>query len=67
MLGWEFPPILTGGLGTACYGLSKALSNYVDLTLIIPRAEKSLTLDGVKILGLNYLHDNGIIHRLINK
>jgi glycosyltransferase involved in cell wall biosynthesis len=55
MLGWEFPPILTGGLGTACYGLSKALSKYVDLTLIIPRAEKSLTLDGVKILGLNYL------------
>ncbi|MEI6274080.1 MAG: glycogen/starch synthase, partial [Phycisphaerae bacterium] len=25
MLGWEFPPFITGGLGTACYGLTKAL------------------------------------------
>jgi glycosyltransferase involved in cell wall biosynthesis len=25
MLGWEFPPFISGGLGTACYGLTKAL------------------------------------------
>lgn len=25
MLGWEFPPFIAGGLGTACYGLTKAL------------------------------------------
>ncbi len=25
MFGWEFPPHITGGLGTACYGLTKAL------------------------------------------
>jgi hypothetical protein len=25
MLGWEFPPYISGGLGTACYGLTKAL------------------------------------------
>ena len=25
MLGWEFPPFITGGLGTACHGLTKAL------------------------------------------
>lgn len=24
MLGWEFPPFIAGGLGTACYGLTKA-------------------------------------------
>ena len=26
MLGWEFPPSISGGLGTACYGLTKAMS-----------------------------------------
>jgi len=26
MLGWEFPPYISGGLGTACYGLTKALA-----------------------------------------
>jgi len=25
MLGWEFPPFISGGLGTACYGMTKAL------------------------------------------
>jgi len=55
MLGWEFPPLLTGGLGQACYGLFKALSNHADLTVIIPRSEKSLKLKNIKIIGLNNL------------
>ena len=25
MLGWEFPPLISGGLGTACYCLTKAM------------------------------------------
>ena len=25
MFGWEFPPNISGGLGTACYGLCEAL------------------------------------------
>ena len=25
MLGWEFPPYISGGLGTACHGLTKAM------------------------------------------
>ncbi|MBI2580464.1 glycosyltransferase family 4 protein, partial [Candidatus Woesearchaeota archaeon] len=39
MFGWEFPPMNTGGLGTACYGLTKGLSqNGVSITLILPQA-----------------------------
>ena len=39
MLGWEFPPFNTGGLGTACYGLTKALvKNHVDVTFVLPKA-----------------------------
>ncbi|MEK6854070.1 MAG: glycosyltransferase family 4 protein [Nanoarchaeota archaeon] len=39
MFGWEFPPMNTGGLGTACYGLTKGLSrNGVSITLVLPQA-----------------------------
>jgi glycogen(starch) synthase len=36
MLGWEFPPIINGGLGVACKGLSEALALRTDLTFIVP-------------------------------
>lgn len=34
MFGWEFPPHISGGLGTASYGLTKGLSKVDDLELI---------------------------------
>lgn len=37
MFGWELPPFNSGGLGVACYGLSKALSKHVDITFVLPR------------------------------
>ncbi len=38
MLGWEFPPFNAGGLGTACHGLTKAMSaNDVDITFVLPK------------------------------
>jgi glycogen(starch) synthase len=38
MLGWEFPPHIAGGLGTACEGLTSALVNSPDLSIhfIVP-------------------------------
>lgn len=54
MLGWEFPPVITGGLGKACHGLVKSLSAYADITLIIPTAEKSSENNGFTTVGLNY-------------
>jgi glycogen synthase len=39
MFGWEFPPHISGGLGTACYGLTKALMKCdVDLIFVVPKA-----------------------------
>ena len=39
MLGWEFPPFISGGLGTACYGISKALDQLgVKITFVLPKA-----------------------------
>lgn len=38
MLGWEFPPFISGGLGTACYGLTKAMSGIgTDIVFVLPR------------------------------
>jgi len=38
MFGWEFPPHITGGLGTASYGLTKGLANHnVNVTFVIPK------------------------------
>src|SRR6266550_4262907 len=38
MLGWEFPPFISGGLGTACYGLTKSMSGIgTDIMFVLPR------------------------------
>lgn len=39
MFGWEFPPQISGGLGTACYGIVKGLShNGVETLFVMPSA-----------------------------
>ena len=40
MLGWEFPPFINGGLGVACDGLTRALTDHVDLALILPKTSQ---------------------------
>ncbi len=38
MLGWEFPPYISGGLGTACHGLTKAMGRLgMEVTFLLPR------------------------------
>ncbi len=38
MLGWEFPPYMSGGLGTACYGITRALAEKeVEVLFVLPR------------------------------
>ena len=38
MLGWEFPPQISGGLGTACEGLTQALSKHdLQIHFFMPR------------------------------
>ena len=39
MYGWEFPPHIAGGLGTACYGMTRGLArNGVEVVFVMPRA-----------------------------
>jgi len=54
-LGWEFPPLVNGGLGIACHGLARALARHVDLTVIVPRTAANHDDDGFRLRGLNQL------------
>jgi glycosyltransferase involved in cell wall biosynthesis len=39
MFGWEFPPHISGGLGTACYGLTKGLAHHnTEVIFVVPKA-----------------------------
>jgi len=39
MFGWEFPPHISGGLGTASYGLSRALlKTGMEILFVVPKA-----------------------------
>jgi len=52
MLGWEFPPYVSGGLGTACYGLTRALARQGhQVTFIIPKPIESNEHDHVRLLS----------------
>jgi glycogen synthase len=53
MLGWEFPPIINGGLGIACHDLCAAMSNFAHVTMIIPRSSPGFKMRNVNLVGLN--------------
>jgi len=51
MLGWEFPPFITGGLGTACFGLTKAMDLLgVQIIFVLPRIVEGQYSTHVKLL-----------------
>ena len=50
MLGWELPPHNSGGLGVACYQLSKALSKKgVDIEFILPYTADHSDIDFMRV------------------
>ncbi len=52
MLGWEFPPFISGGLGTACYGLTKAMDQLnIEITFILPKMVDGRYASHVKMLS----------------
>jgi glycogen(starch) synthase len=52
MFGWEFPPLITGGLGTACHGLSTSLARLVEkITFVLPKVNAPYDAQGVHIVG----------------
>jgi len=54
MLGWEFPPFIAGGLGTACNGLTRALDRLGhEVLFVLPREADSNVTEKVRIVGPN--------------
>jgi glycosyltransferase involved in cell wall biosynthesis len=58
MFGWEFPPHISGGLGTACYGLTKGLSKHDDLDIlfVVPKAHGDEDQSSTQIIGASDIH-----------
>jgi len=57
MFGWEFPPHISGGLGTACYGLTKGLSSIdnLEITFVVPKSYGDEDQSKMELLGANQL------------
>ncbi|MFC0876427.1 glycosyltransferase family 4 protein [Saccharicrinis sp. FJH2] len=55
MFGWEFPPHISGGLGTASYGLTRGLSAQKDLDIIfvVPKAYGDEDTSRMSLIGAN--------------
>ncbi len=52
MLGWEFPPYISGGLGTACFGLTKALvARGAHVSFVLPRTIDSSHSSHVEVVS----------------
>jgi len=63
MLGWEFPPEISGGLGVANYNLCKALAPLSHLTIILPKADPALKIPNVNIVDLSRVK----LHEIFDK
>lgn len=55
MFGWEFPPHILGGLGTASYGLIKGLTQQPDMqvTFVMPKPWGDEDQSFLRIIGAN--------------
>ena len=60
MLGWEFPPIINGGLGIACHDLAIAMSDLAHITMVIPKSSPNFLVRNVELIGLNNVNIDSI-------
>ncbi len=52
MFGWEFPPHITGGLGTACFGLTKGLAKHgVEVVFVVPKSFGDESQEGFRLIN----------------
>jgi glycogen synthase len=61
MLGWEFPPFISGGLGTACYGLTKAMDQLgIKVTFVLPKTVQTEYATHVKLMSPGSLTESAL-------
>lgn len=62
MFGWEFPPFISGGLGTACFGLTKSLVEQgTDVTFVLPKLHSDAGSSHVRLVGADKVKVKGKI------
>jgi len=62
MFGWEFPPHNSGGLGVACFGLTKALSQKnINITFVLPKKLKNIEKSFLRIVDPGCVYDDSYI------
>jgi glycosyltransferase involved in cell wall biosynthesis len=70
MFGWEFPPYISGGLGTACFGITKALRKLDnEIIFVLPRIKGKKEGTFVELvsaseipLGADFRSDPALLH-----
>lgn len=71
VIGWEFPPRMVGGLAIATYGVVEAMSQFMEVHLVIPyKDERTPSIPNVTIYGLNNIElsfDEKEIQSVLNK
>lgn len=66
MLGWELPPHNSGGLGVACYQLSRALASYgVQIDFVLPATKQAHP--GVDFMQVHQVQPTTEEHREVYK
>jgi hypothetical protein len=58
MFGWEFPPHISGGLGTACYGIVKGLASdrHTTISFVVPKAHgNEHTANNIQLLSADQI------------
>jgi glycosyltransferase involved in cell wall biosynthesis len=73
MFGWEFPPHISGGLGTASFGLTRGMTAMDDMEVIfvVPKEWGDEDQSMVRVIGANmvpvayrYVHYQGFSHQI---
>lgn len=61
MFGWEFPPHILGGLGTASYGLTRGMAQQEDMhiTFVLPKPWGDEDQSFLRIIGANSVNVPG--------
>ena len=55
MFGWEFPPHISGGLGTASYGLTRGMTSIpgMEVIFVVPKVWGDEDESAIKLIGAN--------------
>lgn len=68
MFGWEFPPNISGGLGTACYGIVSGLASCSDVkvTFVVPKTYGNEQSENIQLISAENIPVGSEIFRTLS-